>query len=109
MTLTLEPELARLLDRTGYAWPDADEDQLMAMARGWGGLGDRLEQVRIDHRLAAGAILEGNSGLAVAAFGDWAKVPIIGEVAAAGIEGTVGDLLDKARLLIGKNGAEGRP
>jgi Contact-dependent growth inhibition CdiA C-terminal domain len=72
MTLTLEPELAGLLDRTGHAWPDADEDQLVAMARGWGDLADRLEQVHAEHRSATGAILEGNSGLAIGAFGDWA-------------------------------------
>jgi len=72
VTLTLEPELAGLLQRTGHAWPDADEDQLVAMARGWGDLADRLEQVRTDHRTATGAILANNSGLAVGAFGNWA-------------------------------------
>ncbi len=72
MTLTLDPELAGLLDRTGHAWPDADEDQLVAMARGWGDLAGRLEQVHADHRSATGAIIERNSGLAIGAFGDWA-------------------------------------
>lgn len=71
MTLALDPELAGLLDRTGHSWPDADEDRLVAMARSWGGLGDRLERVRTDHGAAAEAVLAANRGLAITAFGDW--------------------------------------
>jgi Contact-dependent growth inhibition CdiA C-terminal domain len=73
VTLTLEPEMAGLLARTGHAWPDADEDRLAAMAAGWGGLATQLEAVRADHAGAARTILAHNSGAGVMAFGGWAS------------------------------------
>lgn len=73
MTVTLAPELAGLLARTGHAWPDADEDRLAAMAAGWGGLAGELGVVRADHAGAARSILAHNSGAGVIAFGGWAS------------------------------------
>ena len=73
MTLTLDPELAGLLARTGHAWPDADEDRLAAMAAGWGGLAAELDAVRAGHAGVAQSILAHNSGAGVLAFGGWAS------------------------------------
>jgi Contact-dependent growth inhibition CdiA C-terminal domain len=73
VTVTLAPEMAGLLARTGHAWPDADEDRLAAMAAGWGGLATRLETVRADHAGATRTILAHNSGAGVMAFGGWAS------------------------------------
>lgn len=73
MTVTLSPELADLLGRIGHAWPDADEDRIVAMADGWNGLHTRLDAVRTDHGGSAQAILARNRGEAAGAYGEWVE------------------------------------
>lgn len=73
MTVTLPAELAGLLAQTGQSWPDADEDQLTAMADGWKGLQGKLVAMRASNNGSTQAVLAANQGPAVAAFGDWAK------------------------------------
>jgi hypothetical protein len=73
MAVTLPAELADLLAQTGHQWPDADEDQLLAMADGWRGLQDRLVTLRTDSGRPAQEIVAANNAQAVAAFGDWGK------------------------------------
>jgi hypothetical protein len=72
VTVTLSPAHADLLARTGQRWPDGDEDRIAAMADGWRALGTRLDAVHRDHDAAARSIRRRNSGLAAAAFGEWA-------------------------------------
>jgi hypothetical protein len=71
MTVTLSPELADLLGKTGHSWPDADEDRIVAMADGWNGLHTRLAAVRGDHNDSAQSIMARNTGEGTAAFGEW--------------------------------------
>lgn len=73
MTVTLPPDLSDLLAKTGQRWPDADEDQLIAMADGWKGLQDKLSTMRVSNSDSARAVLAANEGEAMAAFGGWAK------------------------------------
>lgn len=73
MTVTLSPELADLLGKTGHSWPDADEDRIVAMADGWNGLHTRLASVRSDHNESAQSIMARNSGEGAAAFGEWVR------------------------------------
>jgi hypothetical protein len=73
MAVTLPAELADLLAQTGHQWPDADEDQLLAMADGWRSLQDRLVTLRTDSSRPAQEIVAANESQAVAAFGDWGK------------------------------------
>lgn len=73
MTVTLPPELADLLGRTGHTWPAANEDQLVAMAGGWQGLGATLESMRVEHGYSVAAVLDRNSGGAISAYGEWSR------------------------------------
>jgi hypothetical protein len=73
MAVTLPAELADLLAQTGHQWPDADEDQLLAMADGWRSLQDGLDTFRTDASRPAQEIVAANQSQAIAAFGDWGK------------------------------------
>jgi hypothetical protein len=71
VTVTLPPELADLLGRTGHSWPDADEDRIVAMADGWNGLHIGLDTLRGDHNDSVRSILADSRGEAVSAYGEW--------------------------------------
>ncbi|OLF13965.1 hypothetical protein BLA60_01950 [Actinophytocola xinjiangensis] len=73
MTVTLPPELADLLGRTGHRWPDGNEDHLLTMADGWRALGATLDSTRTSHRTSASAVLDHNNGPAVSAYGEWTR------------------------------------
>jgi hypothetical protein len=71
VTVTLPPDLADLLGRTGHSWPDADEDRIVAMADGWKGPHTRLDTLRGDHDDSVRSILADNRGEDVPAYGEW--------------------------------------
>ena len=73
MTVTLPPDLAELLGKTGHRWPDADEDQLIAMADGWQALGHRVETLRAENARTTEAILAANTGRGLEAFKKWVR------------------------------------
>jgi hypothetical protein len=71
VTVVPSPTQADLLARTGRAWPDADEDRLVAMAAGWRTLGARLDVAQRDHDGLVRSIRARYSSTGVAAFGEW--------------------------------------
>jgi len=73
MTVMLPPDLAELLAMTGQKWPDADEDQVVAMADGWRGLGGRLKTLQADNNRQTQDIVTGNQSQAIASFGERAN------------------------------------
>ncbi len=74
MTLTLPPELAGLVAKAGGRWPQADEDQLHALAGSWRSLAGGLRGMKDSGSTIAGQVIAQNEGGSVDAFASfWAE------------------------------------
>lgn len=71
MTVTLPPHLAELLREAGGHWPEADEDQLAAMADKWKNISKTLDTMRTDGNRVASAVTAENRGASIEAFSSY--------------------------------------
>lgn len=75
MTVTLSPDLAKLLHEAGGRWPDADEDNLHDLAKSWRTMGEKLRGLRADGSALARSVTETHHGQSIEAFSlRWSKV-----------------------------------
>jgi hypothetical protein len=71
MTVTLPPDLAGLVARAGGRWPQADEDQLHALAGSWRSLGGELRGMRDGGSAIARQVIGQHEGASIDAFANF--------------------------------------
>jgi hypothetical protein len=72
MTLTLPPELAGLVAQAGGRWPQADEDQLHALAGTWRSLAGELRGLKDSGQMVGWQVTGRHEGASIDAFaGMW--------------------------------------
>ncbi|MGH3387649.1 MAG: WXG100 family type VII secretion target [Actinomadura sp.] len=70
MTLTLPPELADLVARAGGRWPQADEDQLHALAGSWRSLAGEIGGLKDSGQTIGWQVAGLHEGASIDAFAD---------------------------------------
>jgi hypothetical protein len=71
MTVTLPPELAGLVAKAGGRWPQADEDQLHALAGSWRSLAGELRGMRDSGSTVARQVIAQHEGASIDAFANF--------------------------------------